>query len=122
MIHGQVNANQEIILSLQVRGPNERTADIESALDTGFNGFLTLPPELVSVLQLPFWETSEFTLGDGNNVAFNVHIATVLWDGQERDVFVLAAEGGPLLGMSLLYGFRLTIDVVDGGSVIIEAL
>ena len=94
MIHGQVNANQEIILSFQVRGPNERTADIESALDTGFNGFLTLPPELVSVLQLPFWETSEFTLADGNSVAFNVHIATVLWD--ENRSHQMLSQGKPL--------------------------
>ncbi|MCH8295393.1 clan AA aspartic protease [Candidatus Poribacteria bacterium] len=122
MIHGRVNASQEIIISVQVRRRNEQTANIESALDTGFTGFLTLPPELVSALQLPFWETSEFTLGDGSSVAFNVHVATVLWDGQKRDVFVLAAEGGPLVGMSLLEGFRLAVDVVENGAVTIEAL
>ena len=122
MIYGEVNANQEAIIPLQVRGQNGRTEKINAALDTGFTGFLTLPPALVTALRLPFRETSEFTLGDGNNVAFNVHVVTALWDGQEREVFVLAAEGGPLVGMSLLYGFRLTVDVVDGGVVTIKAL
>ena len=122
MIHGRVNASQEIIISVQVRGQNEQTANIESALDTGFTGFLTLTPELVSALQLPFWETSEFTLADGSSIAFNVHVATIFWDGQNRDVLVLAAEGGPLVGMSLLEGFRLAVDVVENGAVTIEAL
>ncbi len=122
MIYGKVNANQEVIIPLQVHGQNGGTEDIEAALDTGFTGFLTLPSALVTTLQLPFWETSEFTLGDGSRVAFNVYVATVLWEGQEREVFVLTAEGAPLVGMSLLNGFRLTVDVVDGGAVTIEAL
>jgi hypothetical protein len=37
-------------------------------------------------------------------------------------VLVLAADGGPLVGLSLLYGHRVTLDVVDGGRVSIEAL
>ena len=109
-------------MPVQVWGRNDQIENIESVLDTGFTGFLTLTPELVSALQLPFWETSEFTLADGSSIAFNVHVATVLWDGQNRDVFVLVAEGGPLVGMSLLEGFRLAADVVEDGAVTIEAL
>ena len=122
MIRGEVKANREAIIPLQVRGQNGQTENIEAALDTGFTGFLTLPPSLVTALQLPSWGSSQFTLGDGNTVVFDVYIATILWDGQEREVYALEAEGGPLVGMSLLYGFRLTADVVDGGPVTIEAL
>src|SRR5262249_60579706 len=34
------------------------------------------------------------------------------WHGRERDVIVLEADGDPLIGMSLLYGSRVTLDVV----------
>jgi len=34
----------------------------------------------------------------------------------------LATEGGPLVGMGLLRGSRLGIDVVPGGSVVVEEL
>jgi hypothetical protein len=47
---------------------------------------------------------------------------TVLWDGRERPVVVLATEGGSAIGMSLLYGYRLAIDVVASGPVRIEPL
>ncbi len=48
--------------------------------------------------------------------------ATVIWDGREQIVDVAASEADPLIGMSLLYGFRVQIDVVEGGVVIIEAI
>ena len=35
---------------------------------------------------------------------------------------LLDADGGPLVGMSLLYGSRVTLDVVDGGPITIEPL
>ncbi len=103
MIQGKVNANLEAIISLQLRGQSGQTAT-------------------VAALQLLFLETEEFTLGDGSDAVLNVHIGTVVWDGQERDVFVLAAEGGALVGMSLLDGYDLRIQVRDGGNMTIEAL
>lgn len=122
MISGQVNASREAVIQVQVRGGGGQTEVVAGAIDTGFTGFLTLAPGVVAALQLPFWETSEFTLADGTDAAFSIYMATVRWDGQDRAVFVLATEGGPLVGMSLLYGCRLTMDVVDGGAVTIEAL
>ena len=122
MIHGKVNAYQEATIPLQLRGKNRQTEDVEAVIDTGFSGFLTLSPALVVGLQLLPWGTSEFTLGDGSEAIFDVYIVTLLWDGQERDIFVLAAEGGPLVGMSLLEGFRLAVDVIENGAVTIEAL
>ncbi len=122
MIQGAVNAHLEAVISIQVHGSSGQREEMEAAIDTGFDGFLTLPPEKVVALQLLFLETEEFTLGDGSDVVLDVHLGTVLWDGQERDVFVLAAEGGALVGMSLLDGYGLQIQVTIGGNVTIEAL
>ena len=52
----------------------------------------------------------------------DVYDASIEWDGQVRPILVLEADDVPLIGMALLYGSRLTIDVVDGGAVTIEPL
>jgi hypothetical protein len=52
----------------------------------------------------------------------DVFEATVLWDDQDRGVVVLAAEGAALVGMALLSGYRVTLEVQDRGAVRIELL
>jgi predicted aspartyl protease len=53
-------------------------------------------------------------------VEFDLYPADVIWDAQERTVRVLAAEGMPLVGMSLLEGCHLFLDVIAGGKVRVE--
>jgi len=45
----------------------------------------------------------------------------VLWDGQARYVEADAADTTPLLGMLLLDGHDLSVQVRDGGRVVIQA-
>ena len=52
MIPGVVNNNLAATIHLQVRGPGGQEEDIEAVIDTGFNGFLTLSPALVTRLAL----------------------------------------------------------------------
>ena len=47
---------------------------------------------------------------------------TLLWDGEERDVEVLALEGAPLIGMTLLEDSDVRFQGRDGGVVSIEAI
>ncbi len=122
MITGVVTAAREAVLRLQVQGPAGHTVTVEAVLDTGFTGFLTLPAAVVTTLGLPFAGTSRATLSDGSEVGLDVFEATVLWDGRPRAVTVLAAEGGVLVGMAMLWGFRLTLDGVIGGRVQLYAL
>jgi clan AA aspartic protease len=122
MITGLVTSNREAVICVLVRGPQGKGTQIEAIIDTGFNGFLTLPPQFIADLALPFAGTTRAALGDGSEVQMDVFEATVLWDNQERSVVSLGAEGGALLGMSMLSGYRITLDVKDGGTVIIEVL
>jgi len=46
---------------------------------------------------------------------------TVLWDGQHRYVEADAVDTMPLVGMSLLEGYDLHIQVAEGGRVVIQA-
>jgi clan AA aspartic protease len=120
MMTGKVTALREATIPLMVTGPGQHWQAVDTVLDTGFNGFLTLPSHLVRTLQLSFVGNRRATLADGSTVVLDLYLATILWHGQEREVLVLQAEGGPLMGMALLYGNRVVFHVVDDGDVLIE--
>src|SRR5436853_2965142 len=121
MIRGHVSAARQVVIPLQLCGCERQTITVEAVVDTGFDGLLTLPPDLVARLELPFGMTRSYELGDGGRVALDIHRTAVLWDGQERDVEAIVPNGGALVGMAMLSGYRLFVDVIDGGDVLIEA-
>src|ERR1700752_316774 len=88
----------------------------------GFNGFLTLPPALIAALGLPWLCRQQGQLADGSLLTFDVYVATVDWHGQPRRVEVEAADAQPPLGMALLQGSELRIEVLSGGGVNIAQL
>ena len=122
MITGQVTVNREAVIELEIVSSNKIKEEVEAVIDTGFNGYLTLPNDLVNRLNLQLAGNRRATLGDGNTVVLDVYLAKVIWHGQEREVLVLQAEGGPLVGMSLLYGNRVILTIVSGGDVTIDPL
>jgi len=77
---------------------------------------------LLTVLQLRFAGHRRGTLADGSVIRLDVYLASVVWQGRRKDVLISQAAGTPLVGMSLLDGNRLTMDVVNGGDVTIEEL
>jgi clan AA aspartic protease len=121
MMQGYVNTGYEAVISLVIKH-NNRSKSINAVIDTGFTGFLSLPQSIIDELELP-WSYSDFaTLGDGSETLFDVHDATIIWDGQFREIEINSADTDPLLGMKMLRGFRLQVDTVPCGVVTIEAL
>ena len=121
MIQGTVNAAYEPVVRLVVQGPLGQSQEIEAVVDTGFNGYLTLPPALASALELPFVTTNPAFLADGSEAAFDVYSVTVLWDGHPRHVDAHMSEATPLVGMRLMDRHSLYVEVESGGSVVIES-
>ena len=121
MIEGVVNAAHEAVVTLHLQEPQGRVRAIEAVVDTGYSGFLTLPTELVTELGLPFAYMGQAFLANDAQVAFDVHYVTVLWDGQPRDIEADATGSTPLVGMLLLDNHDLSIQVRDGGRVVIQA-
>ena len=121
MIEGVVNSAYEAVITLSLRGPAGQAQEVEAVIDTGFTGFVTLPPSLVAELGLVFMGTSEATLADGSEVSFDAYDVTVLWESQPRDVLIDEADTTPLVGMLLLDRHNLSIDVENGGRVLIQA-
>lgn len=122
MISGWVNAFREAIVMVPVRDPQGEARPIEAVIDTGFNGHLTLPPQLIAELGLPFRRNGRAVLGDGSAVTFDIHEAVILWNGQPRRIPVDSADTDPLLGMGLLQNHELTLQVVLGGIATIRPL
>lgn len=121
MIIGIVNAFKQAVIALELHGPYGKAITVDAVIDTGFDGHLAVTPEITADLQLPFRETRTYQLGSGKLVDFAIHNATVVWDGELRDVAALVTDGGILLGMSMLSGCTLFIHAVDGGDVRIDS-
>ncbi len=119
MIEGVVNAAHEAVVSLSFQGAEGRTREIEAVVDTGYTCLLTLPPALVDELELPFAYVGRAFLANDDEVEFDVHDVTGLWDGQPRRIRAAATGSTPLVGMLLLDGHDLNIQVRDGGRVLI---
>lgn len=122
MITGVITPGREATVRLILFNSSGRRQQVEAIIDTGFNHFLTLPSSLITTLGLPFAVQAKATLADGTVVSLNCYWVTLFWEGQARQIVAVAADDRPLVGMSLLYGSRVTLDVVDGGPVTIEPL
>ena len=122
MMTGVVSAHLEALVHLTVRGPGGQEQEIETVIDTGFNGALSLPPAHIDDLGLPWRRRGRALLADGSESVFDIYEATIIWDGAPRRIAVDAADTDPLLGMALLYNYELTVQVVAGGRVMIQAL
>jgi clan AA aspartic protease len=122
MMNGVVNLRREATLTVVVSNSNRQFQSISTVIDTGFSGFLTLPSAIITTLDLPWSASDIVTLGDGSETLFDLYTANVIWDGQYREIYIAESETEPLLGMSLLYGYRLQVDTIEGGIVIVEAL
>jgi predicted aspartyl protease len=117
MIRGTVNARHEAVVRLRVRGPGGVESDEDVIVDSGFTASLTLPVTKVSALGLARQSGGTAVLADGSVRQFDIFAAEVAWGGTWRAVLVSAVGNESLLGMRLLAGHRLVVEVVPGGLV-----
>ncbi len=122
MIRGFVNTRREAIVRLRLRGPNGVGVDVDAVVDTGCTASLTLPTATAAALGLVLHSTGKALLADGSAHRLDVFSAEVLWGGSWQPVLVSAVGAEVLLGMRLLAGHQLRIDVVPGGLVEILSL
>ncbi|HET6383727.1 MAG TPA: hypothetical protein VFJ58_10070 [Armatimonadota bacterium] len=122
MITGRVNQDIEAVVVSRIGNSVASPLDVEFVIDTGFNDYVTLTPSLVAALQLQYQYTSEAVLANGAIVSINGYQAEIEWDGRERTIPVYELDSGPSIGMALLEGHRLCMDVVDDGLLTIEPM
>lgn len=121
MIVGIVRGREPLI-RLTVRGFRGLQQEIEAVVDSGYTGWLTLPPAVITALNLRWQTFGRGILADGSVNTFDVYQARVVWDGRLRRVFVGELDATPLVGMALLRGYEYKMQVRARGRVTIKKL
>ena len=114
--------NLHALVPVTFRLPGQPNLTIEFVVDTSFTEDLTLPPAAVAVLGLPFSHDLDVTLANDTNDIVPVYTATIVWDGDEREVRIFATGRRPLLGTALLAGSEFVAQFIQGGLVTIESI
>ena len=91
-------------------------------IDTGFTGDLTLPRATIERLGLTASDTASMMTASGQTLEFPAYYATIIWHDRPKQVRVLEAETTPMIGTTLLWDSRLSIDFALGGDVVISEL
>lgn len=76
-----------------------------------------MPPDAIAELNLRWKRRGRAILGDGSECVFNVYEAAVVWDSALVTIPVDEADSEPLVGMLLMEGYQLTMQIFEGGSV-----
>jgi clan AA aspartic protease len=117
MITGIVNEEFEPIISISLYDSDGNVYTQDAIVDTGFNGWLSLSPDLISQLNLKWKRRGRAILGDGSECVFNVYEAVLIWDGSLLTIPIDEADSESLVGMSLMEGYQLMVQVFEGGHV-----
>lgn len=117
-----VTIRRQATLPITFRLPGQPNFTLEFVIDTEFTEFLTLPPAAIMAMRLPFDHQETAGLADGSTTRLDIHTATILWNGIERQVSVVATGRRPLLGTALLDDQELRAQFRESGLVSIEQL
>lgn len=120
MIRGRVSRTLDPLITLEVYDAYGVLEPLEVILDTGFTGHLTLPRDAIRRLGLTYGGRRTVILANGELRGVDAYTAVVSWGGEHRHVVVLESISESLAGMSLLQGYRVTLDVRADGDVLIE--
>ncbi len=121
MITGVVKSD-EARIRLKLKGRWGREREVEAVIDSGFTGALTLPPALIASLGLRWQSVDQAILGDGSTCVFRMFLGKLVWDGKVRSVLIAEAGADTLVGMRLLKGYELKMEVRARGKVTIKRL
>ena len=105
------------VAGLGTEGPQR---NVSALLDTGFNGVLALPPALIDTLELEQTSREQYMTASGVTHFTGVYEAIVIV-GERREIVgevVEAAE--PLLGVGLLWRFKVCLEYREDGDVTLD--
>ena len=111
---------ESAIIPIAIADSNGRLWPLEAIIDTGFVGDVALPSNVIRRLGLVRTGDMSFVLAHGESARLNIYEGSLLWHDQLRSVVITGAEDIPLIGIRLLSGNRVTMDVSPGGEVLIE--
>ena len=121
MIVGTVSDYYEPTIRFLI-GSGTISHEIEAVVDTGFDGYVTLPLDLIDALGLSFLREERIMFANGLVEIAKVYECIIDWDGTRRRIEIQAADTNPLVGMSLMIGYEIRIETKVGGLVQLSPL
>ncbi len=100
-----------------VAGSNGTKKSFNALLDTGFDGVVSISREESEELGIRRLGEHRSVLADGTVRIAPIFAGRVLFVGEWRDVPITTSGDVALIGMQLIYGSRLTLDVFLDGDV-----
>src|SRR5438105_3437054 len=122
MITGIVNVQLEVTLRLTLRGPTGQIRTVNTVVDTGFDGSLTLPSALIVQLGFAWDRRARAILADGSESVFDIYTGIVVWNRRKLAIPIHAADTMPLVGTALLAQHELQAEFRPRGKVTIKRL
>ena len=103
MISGRLTEDRLPLVTLNLIDHNEVVHPVTFLVDTGYDGWLVLPPDIIRELALPpTGDANIVTVAGGATLEWANYRARLYWNGRVRDVVVLESDTMPLLGMAML--------------------
>ena len=120
MITGQINDEDQAVVTLTFTGEDNARQDIECVVVTGFTGEIGLPDIVAQSLSLISVGKTETTVA-GTKIETNGYVVNLDWHGKNVHAIALGMPV-PCLGMGMLKGNVLIATVSPGQMVQITPL
>ena len=121
MIRGRISEDGEaVIIPVAIMDGAGRLWPLETVLDTGFVGDLSLPSTVIRRLDLVRAGSLNFILANGEPARLRTYHTRVYWHDRLLDIEVTETGDVPLIGIRMLRGSRVTMDMLPNGEVVIE--
>lgn len=117
-INGYFNARNEPVIELQLN-----SIYVEMLIDTGFDGVLIIPSQIVDQLKLKFQGFEEFYSVTGEKIVGTAYSIEIVWLGQilRVPIIVNSKINEAILGNQMVKNCRLTIDYGQRTVTIVES-
>ena len=110
MIHGFVNENDEPIVPITLIF-RKKPKHFQAVLDTGFNGYLSVPQSITHGSGWYFAGYEEYEIATGDRVSERVYLGSIIFGRQRLTTHVVTSHAQDILiGTRLLSTKALTID------------
>lgn len=117
MITGIITEQFDAVIRLSILGSRGQKERCDAVIDTGFNGWLTLPPTMIRELGLRWRRRGLAYLADGSSRFYDIYAAEILWDRRRLSVDVDECNTTPLVGMRMLDDHEVRMLVQPDGRV-----
>ena len=110
MVKGIVNEDDEPVVPITLI-LEDKLSKFMAVVDTGFNGYLSVPQNLLEKSGWYFLGYEEYEIATGERVKEKVYLGKVIFDKEKMDSYILTSKSKDiLLGTKLLRNKTLNIN------------